>query len=230
MAAPTEAASCPMPGASVTMRPCRWRLTERSSNRLPLSITRYPSSASSSLIGRSETRSSPSSSRYLTIGGKEADATPSRLTRAAGAASFILAGWSDRLAAVALDDHLLRLVFAGEDAQDGVAGKLHPIVLAIPIGSAVLQGVELHLALQAPHEMRKCVRGRVGGLRRQRHELRRRGQAVAVAVRFQVLQAQRVAHAMLVEPDHLLAGQLHQLRSPSRFLGDIPILELDRVL
>src|SRR6266849_4238567 len=180
MAAPTEAASCPMPGASVTMRPCRWRLTERSSNRLPLSITRYPSSAISSVIGSSETRSSPSSSRYLTIGGKETAATPSRLTPAAGAASFILVGWSDRLAAVALDDHLLGLVFAGEDAQDGVARKPHPIVLAIPIGSAVLQGVELHLALQAPDEMRKRVRGGIGRLCRQRCELGWRRQAVAV--------------------------------------------------
>src|SRR5256885_12328897 len=80
------------------------------------------------------------------------DDMPWRLAAAALAASFMR---SARSRLVAFDDHLFRLVRAGQDAQYRVPRETHPVVLTIAIWSRVLGGVVLHLALQAADKMRK---------------------------------------------------------------------------
>src|SRR5256885_15509567 len=84
-----------------------------------------------------------------------------------------------------LDDHLLRLVLAGEDAQYRVAREPHTVVLAVAVWRPVLGRVELHLALQPAHEMRQLLLG--GALRGvgQRGQLLRRREAVAVGIRLE---------------------------------------------
>src|SRR5438128_1527387 len=126
--------------------PCEVPPSPNTANTTPGTCFSFRPHASPTACG-----SWPAWSRYLTIGGIDADDTPSRLAAAARAASFI-----SRLSGLgALDDHLFRLVGAGQDAEDGVARKSHPVVLPVPIRRTVLRGVVLHLALEPAHEVRQ---------------------------------------------------------------------------
>src|SRR5256885_15568428 len=120
-------------------------------------------------------RSSPSWSRYRPMGGIAE--MPWRLAAAALAVSFMR---SARSRLVAFDDHVFRLVRAGQDAQYRVARETHPVVLTIAIRSAVLGGVVLHLALQAADKMRKRRVRCIVTLIRQRIQLFWCGESVAV--------------------------------------------------
>src|SRR5258707_6517913 len=151
-------------------------------------------------MGCSPPTSSPSSSRKRTK--RTSTGVSSELRDAAAAALFISSlrrasglgaptlplprrGRTDG----PLDDHLLRLVLAGEDAKDRVARETHAVVLAVAVRRAVLGRVELHLALQPAHEMRQLLLGRTLGEVRQRGQLRRRREAVPVWIRLAVLAA-----------------------------------------
>src|SRR5439155_5337798 len=121
--------------------------------------------------------SSPSWSRYLTIGGIGTERTPSSLADAARAAFFTSAVDSGF---AALDDHPFGLIGAYQDSEYRVTCKAHAVVLPVPVVSAFLSRVVRHLALEVAPEMSQRSRGGVVHLFWQRLALGRSRKAVAV--------------------------------------------------